>query len=45
MSQERITVCTVGRVDGIRKLAALGLQALELERQLERAQTTRCAAS
>jgi 23S rRNA (adenine2503-C2)-methyltransferase len=30
LSQERITVCTVGSVDGIQKLAALGLKRLNL---------------
>jgi 23S rRNA (adenine2503-C2)-methyltransferase len=30
MSQERITVCTVGRVDGIRRLAAAGFKRLNL---------------
>lgn len=30
IGQERITVCTVGRVDGIRKLAGLGMRRLNL---------------
>ena len=37
MSQERITICTVGRVDGIRRLQALGMKRLNLSISLNAA--------
>jgi 23S rRNA (adenine2503-C2)-methyltransferase len=37
MSQERITICTVGRVDGIRQLQALGMRRLNLSISLNAA--------
>jgi 23S rRNA (adenine2503-C2)-methyltransferase len=37
MKQERITVCTVGRVDGIRELQALGMKRLNLSISLNAA--------
>jgi 23S rRNA (adenine2503-C2)-methyltransferase len=37
MSQERITVCTVGRVDGIRQLQTLGMKRLNLSISLNAA--------
>ncbi|MFW6051402.1 MAG: 23S rRNA (adenine(2503)-C(2))-methyltransferase RlmN [Myxococcota bacterium] len=37
MAQERITVCTVGHVDGIRRLAELGLKRLNLSVSLNSA--------
>jgi 23S rRNA (adenine2503-C2)-methyltransferase len=37
MKQERITVCTVGRVDGIRQLQALGMKRLNLSISLNAA--------
>ena len=37
MSQERITVCTVGRVDGVRKLQELGMKRLNLSISLNAA--------
>jgi 23S rRNA (adenine2503-C2)-methyltransferase len=37
MSQERITVCTVGRIDGIERLRALGMKRLNLSISLNAA--------
>jgi 23S rRNA (adenine2503-C2)-methyltransferase len=40
MAQERITLCTVGRADGIRKLQALGMKRLNLSISLNAANDT-----